>query len=62
LVVHSPSHGMNTCEPSEKPHFIDVFYDSFSSGVGHGRGHASRDACVGSTLMPFEVRCLFAKY
>jgi len=53
---------MNTCEPSEKPHFIDGFYDSFSSGVGHGRGQASRDACVGSTLMPFEVRCLFAKY
>ena len=62
MVVHSPSHGMNTCEPSEKPHFIDGFYDSFSSGVGHGCGHASRDACVGSSLMPFEVRCLFAKY
>jgi len=53
---------MNTCEPSEKPHFVDGFYDSFSSGVGPGRGHASRDAYVGSSFMPFGVHCLFAKY
>ena len=40
-VVHSPSHGMNTCESSKKLHFVDGFYDSFSSGLGHDRGHAS---------------------
>jgi hypothetical protein len=30
LVVHSPSHGMNTCEP-KKEHFADGFYDPISS-------------------------------
>ena len=29
LVVHNPSNGMNTCEPSKNPHFIDAIYDSF---------------------------------
>ena len=46
LVVHSPSHGMNTCEP-KKAHFIDGFYDSFSSELGHARGYASSASCVG---------------
>ena len=47
LVVHSPSHGMNTCVPSKKPLFVDGFYDSFSSGLGHDCGHASSASCVG---------------
>ena len=70
LVVHSPSHGMNTCEP-KKTRFIDGFYDSFSSGLGHDRGHVSsaccvgprhvsHGACVGSPLRPLGHRCLFA--
>jgi len=46
LVVHRTSHGMNTCEPSKKPHSIDGFYDS-SSGVGHGRGQACSAPFVG---------------
>jgi hypothetical protein len=59
LVVHSPSHGMNTCE-SKKERFVDGFYDTLSSELGHARGHAfsvpcvgprhaSRGACVGSS-------------
>jgi len=71
LVVHSPSHGMNICEPSKKPHFIDGFFDSFSSGLGHDHGHVSsaccvgprhvsHGACVGSPLRPSGHRCLFA--
>jgi len=70
LVVHSPSHSMNTCEP-KKLHFIDGFYDCFSSELDHVRGHASsascvgpryasRDACVGSSLKPSGDHCLFA--
>ena len=47
MVVHSPSHGMNTCEPSERLHFVDGVYDSFSSVVGHDRGQASSASCVG---------------
>ena len=47
VVVHSPSHGMNACAPSKKPLFVDGFYDSFSSGLGHGRGHPSSASCVG---------------
>ena len=31
---------MNTCEP-KKMCFFDGFYDSFSSGLGHDRGHAT---------------------
>jgi hypothetical protein len=30
LVVHSPSHSMNTCEP-KKAQFVDGFYDTLSS-------------------------------
>ena len=47
LVVYSPFHGMNTCEPRKKPLFIDGFYDSFSSGLGHDHVHASSASCVG---------------
>ena len=46
LVVHSLSHGMNTCEP-KKARFVDGFYDTLSSELGHDRGHASRAFCVG---------------
>ena len=46
LVVHSPSHGMNTCEP-KKARFVDGFYDTLSSELGHDRGHASNAFCVG---------------
>ena len=71
LVVHSPSHGMNTCEPSKKPHFVDGFYESFSNGLGHNRGHTSiachigpqsdsHGACVGSFLKTSRDHCLFA--
>jgi hypothetical protein len=71
LNVHSLSHGMNTCEPSKKPLFIDGFYDSFSSGLGHDRGHASsascvgprhasHDASIGSSHKTFGDACLFA--
>ena len=45
LVVHSPSHGMNACVPSKNPLFIDGLYDSFSSELGHDRGHASSASC-----------------
>jgi hypothetical protein len=46
LVVHSPSHGLNTCEPRKKPLFIVGFYESVSSGLGHDRQHASSASCV----------------
>jgi hypothetical protein len=46
LVVHSPSHGMDTCEP-KKAHFVDGFYDTLSSELGHARGHVSSASCVG---------------
>jgi hypothetical protein len=70
LVVHSPSHGMNTCEP-KKAQFVDEFYDTLSSELGHARGqvsslscfgpqHASRGACVASSLMTSRDLCLFA--
>ena len=62
---------MNTCESNKKPHFVDGFYDSFSSGLGHDRGHASSSscagprhgshgACVGSSLKTSRDHCLFA--
>lgn len=71
LVVHSLSHGMNTCEPSERPRFVDGFYDSFSSGIGHVRGHASSASSVGPrhvshgaydgpSSTPSGGHCLFA--
>lgn len=44
---HSFSHGMNTHEPSIKPHFIDGYYDSFSCGLGCSHGHALKASCVG---------------
>jgi len=47
LIGHCTSHDMNSCEPRKKPHFTDGFYDSFSSGLGHDRGHASSASCVG---------------
>jgi hypothetical protein len=40
LIVHSPSHGMNTCEP-RKTQFVDEFYDTLSSELDHARGQAS---------------------
>jgi hypothetical protein len=46
LIVHSPSHGMNTCEP-KKAHFVDGFYDTLSSELDHARGHASSVSCLG---------------
>jgi hypothetical protein len=52
LVVHSPFHSMNTCEP-KKAHFVDVFYDTLSSELEHARGHASSASCVG----PRHVSC-----
>ena len=69
-VVHSPSHGMNTCEP-KKTCFIDGFYDSFSSGLGHDCGrasiasfvgprHGSHGVCAGSFLKTSGDHCLFA--
>jgi len=45
LIGHCTSHDMNSCEPRKKPHFTDGFYDSFSSGLGHDRGHASSASC-----------------
>ena len=71
LVVHSPSHGMDTCEP-KKAQFVDGFYDSFSSELGHDCGHtssvscdspqhASHDASVGSSPKTSEDLCLFAR-
>ena len=71
LIVHSPSHGMNTCESSKKLHFVDGFYDSFSSGLGHecghvsssscvGPRHASHGVCVGSFPRTLRNHCLFA--
>ena len=71
LVVHSTSHGMNTCEP-KKARFIDGFYDSFSSELGHARGyassascdgpqHASHGASVGSSHKTSEDHFLFAR-
>ena len=70
-VVHSSSHGMNTCEP-KKARFVDRFYDSFSSELGHARGHASsasyvgprhasHGACVGSSPKTSGDLCLFAR-
>ena len=61
---------MNTCEP-KKAQFVDGFYDSFSSELGHARGHAcsascvgprhaSHGACVGSSLKTSRDLCLFA--
>jgi hypothetical protein len=71
LVVHSPSHGMNTCEPRKKPLFTDGFYHSFSSDLGHDHGHASsascvgpwhvsHGACIGSSYKTLGDACLFA--
>jgi hypothetical protein len=70
LVVHSPSHGMNTCE-SKKAHFVDRFYDTLSSELDHARGHASSASCVGPRHVSLGVHvgsspttskyiCLFA--
>jgi hypothetical protein len=39
--------GMNTCAP-KKAQFVDGFYDTLSSELGHARGHAPSDSCVGS--------------
>ena len=47
LDVHSPSHGMNACEPSEK-------LCASSSGV-------SRGACVGSSQKILGGHCLFSR-
>ena len=71
MVVHCLSRSMNTCVSSKKPDFIDGFYDSFSNGFGHDRGHASSSscvgprrgshgACVGSSLKTSRDHCLFA--
>jgi hypothetical protein len=68
LVVHSPSHGMNTCEP-KKAQFVDGFHDTLSSELVHARGHVSslscvsprhayRGACVGSSPMTSRDLCL----
>ena len=37
---------MNICDP-KKAHFMDGFYDAFSSELGHDHGHASSASCVG---------------
>jgi hypothetical protein len=69
FVVRSPSHGMNTCEP-KKARFVDGFYDTLSSELGHahehaysvsyvGPRHASCGACVGSSPMTSKDFCLF---
>jgi hypothetical protein len=50
---------MKTCEP-KKARFVDRFYDTLSSELGHARGHASRGACVGSSLTTPKDLCLFA--
>ena len=71
LVVHGPSHGMNTSEP-KKAQFVNEFYDSFSSELGHARGHvssascdgprhASHDASVGSSPKTSGDFCLLAR-
>jgi hypothetical protein len=70
LVVHSPSHGMNTCEP-KKAQFVDRFYDTLSNELDHARGHASsasgvgqrqdsRGVHVGSSPTTSKDLCLFA--
>jgi hypothetical protein len=46
LVVHSPFHGMDTCAP-KKAQFVDGFYDTLSSEIGHAHGHVSSASCVG---------------
>jgi hypothetical protein len=46
FVVRNPSHGMNTCEP-KKARFVDGFYDTLSSELGHAHVHASSVSCVG---------------
>ena len=62
---------MNTCEPT-KAQFIDWFYDTLSSELGHARGHASSASCVsprhathgvsvGSSHKTSEDLCLFAR-
>jgi hypothetical protein len=55
LVVHSPSHGMNTCE-SKKAHFVDGFYDTLPSELDHARGHGSSASCVGPRHVSHGVR------
>jgi hypothetical protein len=70
LVVHSPYHGMSTCAP-KKAQFVEGFYDTLSSELGHAHGHASsascvgprhvsRGACVGSSHTTSRDLCLFA--
>jgi hypothetical protein len=72
LIVHCPYHDVNTCEPRKKPHFTDGFYDSFSSGLSHDRGHtssasfvgpqhASHDASFGSSHKTLGDVCLFTR-
>jgi hypothetical protein len=46
LVIDSPSHVMNTCDP-KKAQFVDGFYDTLSSELGHARGHVSSLSYVG---------------
>jgi hypothetical protein len=68
FVVRGPSHGMSTCE-TKKAQFVDGFYDTLSSELGHARGHvyslsclglrhASYGACVGSS-MTSRYHCFF---
>jgi len=70
--VHSLFHGMKTTETSTRPRFIDVFFDSFSSGLDHVRRHASSvppvglrhdpyGAFVGSSHNPLGSHCLFTR-
>jgi hypothetical protein len=55
LVVHRPSHSMNTCE-TKKAQFVNGFYDTLSSELDHARGHASSAPCVGPRHVSRGVR------
>jgi hypothetical protein len=51
-VVIAFSYSMNTCEPNMRFHLIDGFLDSWSCGLGHVHGHASRASFGGPRLCP----------
>jgi hypothetical protein len=52
-LIHSPSHGTNTCDP-KKAQFVDGFYDTISNELDHACGpqHVSRDVRVDLLLRP----------
>jgi hypothetical protein len=55
LSDHRIFHSMNTHELNMRFHLFDRFLDSFSCGLGHIRGHASRASFVGPRLCPCDA-------